>query len=127
MTEKLMRKILVEKGRKTGFLFLPIETRGTSVGMADLIFAGCGNGGVIELKILKGKDRIFVPYRVGQRMFLTSHFKANPRTFVLGHYEGGYYLINGAERFPTEYKDLRTLIRGQCGRARILMVCSFPA
>ena len=106
-----MRNNLTSNRNYRGFSFFPIETHGTTLGMADLLFAGGGVGGVVELKNLSGKALIKVPYRQGQRSFLNRHYKGNPRTYVLAHYIDWYWLICGRSGFPAEYADLKTFLK----------------
>jgi len=114
MIEREMRKTLSKLNPTGGFIFYPIETMGTVLGFADLVYAGNGNSGVIELKILKlMKGGIKVPYRPGQRVFLRKFYACNPRAFVLGYLEGVYYLLDGRSGFPNSYEDLDGML-GDC-------------
>ncbi len=113
MTEKLIRNTLMKTGKYHDVEFFPIETRGTTLGMADLLYAGGGVGGVIELKILRGKYSFMVPFRAGQRMFLLKHSRGNPRTFVLAYTAPLYFLIGpGPFGFPPQYSNMTDLLDG---------------
>lgn len=112
MTETDMRRTLRKLGEANGFSFFSIETKGSTLGISDLLFSGKDLGGVIELKIFKGKRAISVPYRVGQRKFLIEHYRGNPRTFVLGYWPAfdRFYLLSGKSKFPEKYE----LVKAMC-------------
>lgn len=109
MTEKDIRHAIIKLGVQGGFRFYPIETHGTVPGFADLVWAGGGFGGVIELKITTGVRKIRIPYRPGQRPFLKLHAMANPRTYVLAWHDGTFFLICPAGGFPEQYDRVGAL------------------
>ena len=105
MTETDMRRKLKKIGKAGDFSFWPVETHGSTLGMADLLFAGRGSGGVLELKIFHGMAVAMVPFRPGQRGFLKEHARGNPRTFVLGYWptDGCFYLLGPESGFLQGY------------------------
>lgn len=100
-----MRQGFSKMAKNGGFSVYPVETHGATLGIADLLFAGRGEGGVIELKIAEGKGAAKIPYRSGQRMFLREHARKNPRTYVLCYWPShdAYFLIDQRDGFPPSY------------------------
>lgn len=123
MTEKEMFKEL-----KTIQIikFYNIETGNTELGIPDIYYRSLINDskGWIELKIAKvKKDRIVIPYRPKQILFLREEYRVNSCTFTLLYLNGKYYLINNF--FKTEFKDKYDLFKNSLAIGKVLNNPSF--
>lgn len=109
MVEKIIRREILRFFRLNNFEGYAIETMGTALGMADILYAGRGNSGVIELKIAHKKGlKIKLDYRPGQRVFLREFHKLSGYAFVLTYLENKMYLIDGRGGFPGEYSTIQS-------------------
>lgn len=112
MTEKNIRKCLIELAKKGGFLVQPIESGITNIGIPDLFFRTKKRDGWAELKVAvetKIGSHLIVRMRPGQLRWLRDYATLGGRALMLLYVEPDALFVLEPHQIRGEYWNFNEL------------------